>query len=106
MWHLWKVKESPRQESTEILSLHMHWFGITTGHVARCSGSFVVIEHYFATSDFKSSKIPTVRRNDDWEHVVISYFLSCGLSVLYEKFYSNKVCVFVNLPVTLALWRG
>jgi len=61
----------------------MDWFGITMGHVARCIGSFVMIEHYFDTSNFKSSKIPTVMRNDGWEHVVvISYFLSCGLSVL------------------------
>jgi hypothetical protein len=45
------------------------------GHDACCNCSFVVIERYFDTSDMKSSKVPTVRRNDNWEHVVvIAYF--------------------------------
>jgi len=53
----------------------MHWFGITMGHITGCNGSIVVIEHYFDTSDFKSSTVLTVRRNDNWEHVVvIAYF--------------------------------
>jgi hypothetical protein len=53
----------------------MHWFGKTMGHVARCSGSYVLIEHYFDTSDFKSSTVPTARRNDNLEHApLIAYF--------------------------------
>lgn len=45
------------------------------GHVDRCNDSFVVTEHFFDTSDFKSSTVPTVRRTDNWEHVVvIAYF--------------------------------
>lgn len=45
------------------------------GHVARCSGPYVQIEHHFDTSDFKSSTVPRARRNDNWEHVpLVAYF--------------------------------
>jgi hypothetical protein len=87
IWNLWKVKEFLRQESTEVLSWHVHWFWIGVRHAAYWTGSFVVIERYFQQSLFVSSKVLTVRRNDNWEQVVvIAYPWAVGCQFYKKSF--------------------
>jgi hypothetical protein len=65
------------------------------GHVAHCNGPFVVIEHYFDTSNVESSKVPTARRYDNCEEVtIIAYFRAVGCQCDMKSFTAiNCLCL-------------